>query len=652
MLKKIKNFLKKIDYFGVQFNFQYESNDKYHTILGGIVFLIFMIISFIYISVALINLLLRKNISIIYYKMQIPTTDAINFDNYTLTNAFSVVCSGKDNGKESNYFTILTNKVSLTQYNGEVVKEKTKINYSFCQNSHFYNKFNKSVELYGLNKRYCFTDNNITIQGLYTDEIYKYVEITVLMTKTEPENYEEYYNLLTQNDCSFQIYFTNFVFDLNNYKNPVRYFIGNKFIKLEPNYINKMELYFLAQRFDSYENYLFDNFHTKYFAGFSDDSTFSLYKGSDRLEKKPDSYSELAKFFLRADSSLNVITRKYMKLTEFAAGVLSLLKVLLIILNFIFTNVNKFYSNESIMKKIHQFKGINSKNEKIIRKIQREFSRKEIEQISKIAEQSSIISPNKSNLILNQIKKNVSFGNGIQLKVVKDSPLFDRNKSDKNIKKFKSDKNILKNEIFKFDNEDSLNNKEITISDNYNLLHTKNQIRKNNTSSLFGENKKYLSHKNGILERKKIKIHPKKKEHIIFKFNICELFVYIICPCCMCKKLKMKINLTNKGNKNIYFQLDILTYIKNNQTLEILTYILLEPYQRTMLKFLSKPSISLVNKINIIEKINEHLCIDITDDELNEFLSMFKYLQNNIYKNNNEQRLFQLVNVEMNNLLT
>ena len=65
MLKKIKNFLKKIDYFGVQFNCQYESNDKYHTILGGIVFLIFMIISFIYISVALINLLLRKNINYI-----------------------------------------------------------------------------------------------------------------------------------------------------------------------------------------------------------------------------------------------------------------------------------------------------------------------------------------------------------------------------------------------------------------------------------------------------------------------------------------------------------------------------------------------------------------------------------------------------------
>ena len=139
----------------------------------------------------------------------------------------------------------------------------------------------------------------------------------------------------------------------------------------------------------------------------------------------------------------------------------------------------------------------------------------------------------------------------------------------------------------------------------------------------------------------------------IFKldYNLFELIIYFICPCCICRNLKKKLKFSNK-RKNLFFQLDILTYIKNNQTLEILTYILLEPYQRTMLKFLSKPSISLVNKINIIEKINEHLCIDITDDELNEFLSMFKYLQNNIYKNNNEQRLFQLVNVEMNNLLT
>ena len=119
----------------------------------------------------------------------------------------------------------------------------------------------------------------------------------------------------------------------------------------------------------------------------------------------------------------------------------------------------------------------------------------------------------------------------------------------------------------------------------------------------------------------------------------------------MCKKLKMKINLTNKGNKNIYFQLDILTYIKNNQTLEILTYILLEPYQRTILKFLSKPSISLVNKLNIMEQLTEDIYIGINENELNEFCKKFNYLQNINSKNKIEKRLLHLVNVEMSNLL-
>ena len=640
MLNKLKIFLKKIDHFGFQFNFQYESHDKYHTVTGGIVFLIFILISLVYTIISLINLISRKNISIIYYKMQIPSTDTINFDNYTLTNAFSVVCAGKDSGKENEYFSITTNKVSLTQYNGTVIREKDKLNYEYCNNSNFYNKFNESVELYGLNTRYCFTDNNITIQGLYTDEIYKYVEITVSMKKTEPEDYDEYYNLLTQNDCSFQIYYTNFAFNLTNYDDPVTQFIGNKFVKLVPNYFNKMELYFLTQRFESYQNYIFDNYHTKYYAGFSDVSSFSLFKGSDRLTKKPDSYSDLAKFFLRADTSLNIITRKYMKLNEFVAGIISLMNVLLIILNYIFSNVNKFYANESIMNKVLQFKGMNNKNEKIMRKIQKEFSTTQIQQISKFAERSSINSP--QNLLLNQFNKNVNFGNGNQIKV---NSIFDRKKKDK-------DKKILKSEQSKNYN-DSLHNKEITLTDNYNLLQSKNPLNRNNNYGLINEYNKFVSNDNLYLDKNKtIKILPNKNEQIILKYNICELIVYLFCPFFMCKKLKMKINLTNKGRKNIYFQLDILTYIKNNQSLEILTYILLEPYQRTMLKFLSKPSISLANKINIIEKLNKHFSTDITDDELNEFCSMFKYLHKSIYKNNIEQRLFHLVNLEMNNLLT
>ena len=648
MIELIKSFLRKIDYFGVEFNFQYQSKEKFHSATGGLIFFVFILISLIYIFLTIINLFQRKNKTIIYYKMQIPQTDSINFDNYTLTNAFGVSCSGKDSGRENEFFSIKTNKVSLTQYNGEVQREKIELNYSLCTDKHFYNKFNESVELYGLNKRYCFDDNNITIEGIYTDEVYKYVEITLSMTKTEPENYQEYYDLLTQNDCSFQIYFTNYAFDVNNFHNPISPFLGNKFVKLDPNNFNKMELYYLAQKFDSYENYLFDNYHTKYYAGFSDISSFNLYKGSDRFAVKPDSYKDLAKFFLRADTSRNIIVRKYMKLTEYVASTGSLLSGLLIILNVIFSKINRFYAYESIMKKIIQFKDVNHKSQNVINKIKNELNRKQIEQISKFAESMSKLPSVKNINSYRSFNKNVNLGPSMQVKVMKNFTIQNNQNNKSNKINFYS---IIKNDS---NNENISKYQYSNITDDHLLLYSKNPVSPKKSLFLSDKEKKNkINNQFNINKFKKNMINKKVNSIQIFNFeyNLCELIIYFTCPCCMCKNLKKKLNLSNKGKKNLFFQLDILTFIKNNQTLEILTYILLEPYQRTMLKFLSKPSISLVNKLNLMEQLTEEIYIDINDDDINEFCTMFKYLQNSNSKNNIEQRLFQLVTLEMNNLL-
>ena len=708
MLNSLKNFLKKIDYFGTEFTFEYESKDKYHSITGGIVFLIFILISLIYTLITLTNLIQRKNLTVVYYKMQIPSTDTINFDNYTLTNAFSIVCSGKNSSNISDYFSIETNKVSLTQYNGEVQREKIKLNYSLCTNAHFYNKFNESVELYGLNSRYCFDDNNITIEGLYTDEVYKYVEITLYMTKTEPEDFQQYYDLLTQNDCSFQIYYTNFAFDVNNFDNPVTPFIGNKFVKLQPNFLNKMELYFLLQKFNSYENYLFDNYHTKYYSGFSDISSFSLYKGNDRFEIKPDSYNQIAKFFLRADTARNIITRKYMKITEFAASTSSLLSGLLIILNLIFKKVNRFYALESIVKNINKFKGVSSKNFKIFKKIKNEFSMNQIEKISQFADDFSHRHSSTNNSQINkkyqpQIlknftsenfeKQNKNYNSNLvlnKLNLNRINSLYNNNNNINNnninnISNNNNNANNNKNNNDNNDNNNNINNNTIynsnynninNISNNseinkvqnssvnnrdniedFNLLFLKNQnSNKSPKKSLFLSDKEKQKKKNQFNQIENLKIKKLKtktisnQEKFIFQFNLCEIFSSFLCPCFLSKNLGYKIQLINIGKKNLDFQLDIFTYIHNNQILEILTYILLEPYQKTMLKFISKPSISLVKKFNVLEQLNHEITVDINDEELDEFCTMFKYLQKTNYKSNEDQRLFELVNLEMNNL--
>ena len=641
MLDFIKSFLRKIDYFGVHFTFQYQSKEKFHSVTGGLIFFFFLLLSTIYTMITISNLIQRKNKTVIYYKMEIPKTDTINFDNYTLTNAFGVVCNGKDEGREDEFFSIKANKVSLTQYQGKVQREKNELKYSLCTNKHFYNKFNKSIELYGLNKKYCFDDNNITIEGIYTDEVYKYVEITLSMKKTEPENFIEYYNLFTQNDCSFQIYFTNFAFDVNNFKNPIIPFIGNKFVKLDPNYINKMELYFLAQKFDSYENYLFDNYHTKYYSGFSDISSFNLYKGSDRFLKKPDSYQDLAKFFLRVDTNRNIIVRKYMKLNEYVASTFSLLSGLLILLKIIFNKINRFYAYESIIEKIIYYKDSNKKSQSIINKILNELNKKHI---NKFEESNSKFSNIKNINTYNSLNKNFNLNSSIQINVNKKYTIQNHNKINDN-------KNIYS--IFKNDNINNYDNISKSqcsnISDEFllNLMNSKKPL------FVINNEKKNQICKQFTINNLKKKMNNKKFTMEIFKFdyNLLELIIYFTCPCCICRNLKKKLKISNRGRKNLFFQLDVLTYIKNNQTLDILTYILLEPYQRTILKFLSKPSISLVNKLNIMEQLTEDIYIGINENELNEFCKKFNYLQNINSKNKIEKRLLHLVNVEMSNLL-
>ena len=56
----------------------------------------------------------------------------------------------------------------------------------------------------------------------------------------------------------------------------------------------------------------------------------------------------LAKIYLRSALDETIIERKYMKLTEFAANMSSLLSTILLILYVIFSTINEFNANQTI----------------------------------------------------------------------------------------------------------------------------------------------------------------------------------------------------------------------------------------------------------------------------------------------------------------
>lgn len=617
MKKKFKNFIKKCDYFGIQFNFHYKTKEKYHTFLGGTIFIIFVIISILYVIINLTSLIKKENMTIISYKMQTPTTLPINFLNYSLTHAFGIKCSGPDSIIENDYFTIEANQVILTQKEGVVNYKKNPLNFDFCTKENFYNKFNKSVDEYGLNMRYCFTNNNLTIQGLYTEEIYQYIELTAIMKKTD--NYSIYYDLLTRNDCTFQLYHTDYGVNIKDYKNPIQPFIRQEFLKISPINFNKMEVYYLTQIFSSYENYLFNNYHTKYFAGFSMFTLFDLYKGLDRFEKLPQDYDKVAKYFIRVDSGEYVVIRKYMKFSEFLANVSSIISELLIFLFIIVNRINTFYAKQTLMTHIFQFKDSKKEQNKIlIKKLKLNFASETCIQPNKI------VKINDNNLVEELVKMKKKQNSTQILKI---------NKPLKSNIKTKERKIFISNNNLSFTTDEILNN-QFSITQHNTLSKNKNNNNLLNKKVFVN---KFLSH----------------YEKINFKYNLFEILIYLFCPFLAWKKLKIKNILFKKGEAEFYLKTDIYSFIKNMQIIEVMAKVILEPSQTRMIKFLSKPTISLTKTIKKTNKVKWNLNEEnnISDSEIDDFCEEFKQLKTNIKKSNIEKRLFNMVNSEIENLI-
>ena len=113
----------------------------------------------------------------------------------------------------------------------------------------------------------------------------------------------------------------------------------------------------------------------------------------------------------------------------------------------------------------------------------------------------------------------------------------------------------------------------------------------------------------------------------------------------------MKNILLKKARKKLYFQLDILTYLKNMQLLELLNFILLDPKENIILKVLSKPSISLVNRIDIYDQLYLRHNVDLNEWEMKQFYGAMKLIHDKKNRTPIEDRLFKIASVELQNLI-
>ena len=585
-----KSILRKIDIFGVPYSFKYKSEERYTTTIGGFAVILFIIlcVSFgIYYFIPFYN---RKNFTAVYYTLSTANAAPISFLDSKTAMAFGLNCwTGRDGTTADQLFKLDFKYYHWKLIDGEYVRTISYLKNHPCTKQDFYNEFNETFDGSQIYKYQCLDDPSITVEGIWTSEIFSYFQFEVNAKNKSRDLLDKIDNYLHENDCKFQIYYSDNTIDIDDYKKPIKSYVQAIFIQINPTLSIRRNLYFLNQ-------YLYDDdqliwvfneedearYKRAFFSRFEE---YSLFQGLKRENTSTD-YLNFVKLYIRADTKKTEVKRTYEKVNEFFADDFSLLIVVYEVLNAIFEVLNSFWKEQSLAKNIFFFQdfdhklNINHKSEKI----------KELLHLTDPNKISNIIPPKNSNNDepINTIQ---NFENEKIIYTTKEGHY-----TSKNIPTFNNI--ISQNE----DTQDEIGDKyekisssyrgrEYNISNKINISFTKksrnNELYETNQ---FTDNNLYTVTNN---KDKETTLEDNDGAKVEYEYNLYEKIKTIICKCCLSKELKVKNALNEKAMSILDDKLDIVLFVRNMMLIDIINATLLDTETDDIVNFLARPIITL-----------------------------------------------------------
>ena len=535
----IKRILRTFDFFGESFTFRYKDEDKHSTVLGGIIFIIFSIITLAYAIYNFIPFVNKEVFSLQYYTMNLNNTEEIKLAESPT--AFGVGFS--DENKNQSLYNISDlldikfkfKNISKNAQNDNKTDINETIDYHPCNTEDFHNLHQKIFEELNISNFKCLSKKDlVSPSGIYTDEVFAYFVISVESKYKDNETHNQLINdYLIANDCKLQFYYTDITINVNNTKNPFSSFLNSMFLQLNPTLVQKKNIFFMNYHlYDDNEILHINRKEEKptIKTGLSRVEDYAVFKDLNRTFKKVVDYEAYAKMYIRVDNKRIEIKRRYQDLMEFYADTSALLLSIFWILGIIFAYYDRIKANHSISKKLFYFEGIKKNKFDQFRDFKKFIKANEEMQIDNL--EHNVINPiqnsdsktNETKDIFIRGTRNIEFEEktGIQ----KDERIIIKQKTNKEMKKEKK-------------NDDD-NNDDLINYTNYNIF------------------------------------------EMIGSFKICF---------CKTKKFENKVNLIKQSRNMIDDKLDIVLYIKNMILFEMINKIYLE--NKSIINFLSRPIIYL-----------------------------------------------------------
>ena len=349
------HYFKKLDNFDIPISFRHKREYTYGTWIGG--FINFVIVGFAlgFCIVYFIPFVRKENYSLYYYTINLNQTEQFNLAKSKSAIALGFECSGGYNPNLSIEDLLELKIVYIYYLNDGKNKMEENIAIQNCTYSNFYNDIGiiNSISKENFNKLKCLNNIDKVIKNRYQDrhDNFSYFEIDVYAKKNQ--NISTINKYILDNDCKVELYYIDVQIEVDDFDKPIKPFLNEVFLQLNPEFNSRMNAFFLNSYFES-NNDLF--FETR-----GDETIRNLFSRTEQYFLNRDlnnSDESLAKLYIRADNKKMIIKRTYQTLTEFFAVTFSFWEDLFLICSFIITAYNKFSLNYSIEKKLFFFKEI------------------------------------------------------------------------------------------------------------------------------------------------------------------------------------------------------------------------------------------------------------------------------------------------------
>jgi hypothetical protein len=606
----IKKFLKDLDHFAVTFQFRVDKDEKYGSVTGGIWFLIFVIVALGYTIIRFFDFISLSDNKIQFIEKASNPGPELNFKENNFTYAVRLTFDNDSSLVNTSISDLFLIEHAYTTKKDGKTTNKIISNPRPCSNKDF---FNRSEE-YPIFQRSSIEDfncfelyDNFTLKGIYTDTEMSYSEILVSINPLFFNNYTNVETIFNENQFKFTIYYIDTFNDVSNLTESVFYKVDAIYSYLDLNYYKRYNMDFQKFNYSEDKNLFYNDYKEKsYMKIFEKLEILSpIY---NRGNSKLDDNTKLNKFIIRAINDSKIVKLSYVKIPDFLAGLSGLLVNMLLVLTVLITALNRFEAKQKIMNKIMKYKDAIKEN-------------------------------NQSTLdYLNNKFKNYTH--------IFDDKETTKEKDENDYQNFNSKKFEIKENLI--EKEEKEEKKDVNLQ--FNFIENMNMLQKEETFlDKSAESRKYSKVSNKTI---RTKITESSLNFNPFSIKISDICCFIFCCRSIKKKQQIFVNAEKKFNHNI----DLVTFMKKMQEIEILKYLLLDRDTLKLMNFIAKPCISLTNKKIEEEEYQEFFNIFDDDTKMSyQNIDDIKASYDNILKkqeiNYTEKRILKLFGLHIEEIL-